>query len=176
MMAYAKCTLGVPNRGGKGKNEAARMVKARIERFERGEWMQVFAEEGLRVQPLRSAKKARTNEPIPPTQRVLDKGFMNSMQGFLDDGAFSKAAKHLLSNGVHDAADPEVRRILEGLHPKAAPVGSLPGGSNFSWSDESEEVRKRLKKTAGNHPPVPVGECGGTVWAEAAALAGHPAE
>ena len=109
--------------------------------------MQLFSE-GIRVQPARAAKKPRAAEQLPPDQRALDKGFVNSLQGLLDDGAFSKAAKHLLSKGLHDGADPEVRRILESLHPKAAPPGSLEGGQPFEWGDD-EEVCASAPKPCG---------------------------
>ena len=61
-------------------------------------------------------------QPQSLEEKTLDKGFLNSLQGLMDDRAFSKAAKHLLSSGIHDAADHEVRMALESLHPAREPI------------------------------------------------------
>ena len=65
---------------------------------------------------------------------------MNALQGLLDDGAFSKAAKHLLSEGIHDPAEEGVRAALDALHPRREPVqGEFPSAP---WEvDNSPEGR-----------------------------------
>jgi hypothetical protein len=163
LMAFAKVTLALPRRGGKDKNEACKEVRKRVTRFKNGEWLAMWNEqEGTRVQPQRGAKKARTSEALPPNKRALDKGFINSLQGFLDDGAFSKAAKHLLSAGLHDSSDVEVRKALEGLHPRRPPVQPLPVEDHWDWDDEDEEqARRRLKLLRDVVLQFPLGSAGG---------------
>jgi hypothetical protein len=163
VMAFAKVTLALPKRGGKDKNEACKEVRKRVARFLNGEWLALWTEqEGSRVQPQRSTKRAKTMGDLPPNKRALDKGFINSLQGFLDDGAFSKAAKHLLSVGLHDSSDAEIRKALEGLHPKRAPVQPLPVVDQWDWDDTSDEQeRHRLKLLRDVVLQFPLGSAGG---------------
>ena len=115
LMPYPKCTLAIPHRGGhKNKNEACRLVRARVLLFEGEGWLKCWhSVEGARSQPNRTLKKLRAENTVPIQYKTLDKGFLNSLQGLMDDGAFSKAAKHLLTTGLHDSANAEVRKALE---------------------------------------------------------------
>ena len=93
-MTYHKCTLAIPHRGGhKNTNEACRLVRARVLLFETEGWLKCWhAVEGARSQPNRSLKKLRSENAAPIQSKTLDKGFLNILQGLMDDGAFSKAA------------------------------------------------------------------------------------
>ena len=62
-------------------------------------------------------KKAKADGQQSVGSKAQDKGFLNAHQGLLDDCAFSKGAKHLLSEGVHDSADEHVREAPGLLHP-----------------------------------------------------------
>ena len=122
LLAFPKCTLGLPHRGGKkNKDEASRLVRQRILSFQEKGWQAcVGMMTGTREQPRWKRQKPEGQQPLG--RKTQDKGFLNALQGLLDDGAFSKAAKHLLSEGVHDPADEQVREALQKLHPKREPV------------------------------------------------------
>jgi hypothetical protein len=47
---------------------------------------------------------------------------VRTIRGLIEEGALSKAAKHLLSEGLADVADPSVLERLRALHPSAPPV------------------------------------------------------
>ena len=62
-----------------------------------------------------------------------DEGFLGTLQGLMHDAALSKAVKHLLSDGIHDAMEDTIRKKLADLHPKAPPVkGDFPT-SKWEW-------------------------------------------
>ena len=63
----------------------------------------------------------------------------------MDDGAFSKAAKHLLSTSLHDLADAEVRRALEALHPAREPIADEFPKEMWPVDTSPEGQRARLK-------------------------------
>ncbi len=79
--------------------------------------------------------------------RLGDPGFLRSLRGLLEDGAYGKAVARLLSNGVHDAAEEAVRAKLESLHPKATPVdpSSLPPPQPWERDESEDGVRARLR-------------------------------
>ena len=83
-------------------------------------------------------------------KRLSKEGFLNSLQGFIEDGAFSKAVKHLISDGLHDGLDQEVRKELRRLHPTEDPVTGAPMGKPWPKADSDDERRaffKTLKET-----------------------------
>ena len=63
----------------------------------------------------------------------------------MDDRAFSKAAKHLLSTGLHDSADTEVRKALEALHPAREPIAEEFPKELWPMDTSPEGRRARLK-------------------------------
>lgn len=162
LCAYPKCTLGLPNRGGRrNRDEAAREVRARVAKFEAEGWLACWkSSEGTRVQPSRSRKRLKP-EALSLEAKTLDRGFMNSLQGLLDDGAFSKAAKHLLSEGVHDGSDMEVRAALETLHPKRLPVTTSFNCKPWPIDNSAEGRRARLKALRATILEFPLGSAGG---------------
>ena len=76
LMTYPKCTLAVPHRGGhKNKNEACRLVRARVLLFEADGWLKCrHTVEGVRNQPTRSLKKLKPEGTVPIQSKTLDKG------------------------------------------------------------------------------------------------------
>ena len=163
LMTYHKCTLAIPHRGGhKNKNEACRLVRARVLIFEAEGWLKCWnAVEGARSQPNRTLKKLRTENAAPIQSKTLDKGFLNSLQGLMDDGAFSKAAKHLLSTGLHDSADAEVRRALEALHPAREPIADEFPKEMWPVDTSPEGQRARLKALRQCMLQFPLGSAAG---------------
>ena len=49
---------------------------------------------------------------------------MRTIRSLVEEGALSKAAKHLVSEGLADATDPQVIEKLRSLHPTAEPVAT----------------------------------------------------
>ena len=66
-------------------------------------------------------KVVRTRAQVQ-AQESLSPGAIRTIHSFVEEGALSKAAKHLLSEGLADASDPSVLERLRALHPTAPPV------------------------------------------------------
>jgi hypothetical protein len=66
-------------------------------------------------------KVLRTRAQVQ-AQEGLSPGAIRTIQNLVEEGALSKAAKHLLSEGLADASDPSVVERLRALHPTAPPV------------------------------------------------------
>ena len=96
LLAYTKTTLAVPHRGGvKHKTEVSKEVLKRVEAFASGQWLAMWKEAGA------GTRKSASRQPKRHVDgdiaaKVKDVSFLRSLQGFLDDGAYGKAAKHLL--------------------------------------------------------------------------------
>ena len=104
LCAYPKVTLGLPHRGGKQhRTDQLHEVRRRITQFSSGAWLALWnsSVEGTRQNPQRLRKRPR-QESESDSGHMLDPGFLRGLQGFLDDGAYSKATKHLLSEGLHE--------------------------------------------------------------------------
>ena len=108
LCAYPKITLSIPHRGGQGRWDQAREVRRRVHAFSDGAWLDLWKATGagMRSNPRRGRKRPADEGTESTPSRVQDKGFLNSLQGMMEDGAFGKAAKHLLSAGLHDPTDP----------------------------------------------------------------------
>ena len=160
LLAFPKCTLGLPHRGGKkGKDEASRLVRQRVACFQEQGWLACLAQmPGTREQPRR---KRQRPEGASLESKTLDKGFQRTLQGLLDDGAFSKAARHLLSEGVHDPADEGVRLELAKLHPSREPVAERYPGLAWDVDDSPEGRRARVKLLRATVLKFPLGSAGG---------------
>ena len=52
-----------------------------------------------------------------PSEAVVE-----AIRGLVQEGALSKAAKHLLSEGLADSSDPAIAEKLRNLHPLGTPV------------------------------------------------------
>ena len=113
LLAYPKVTLEPPTRGGRcHKDEAGRVVKAGVARFVNGEWEEQWRE----IRGIRVANKRRRMDPVDKEKRLSQSTFLASLQGFMEDGAFSKAVKHLVSECLHYSLDEGVRTELRRLH------------------------------------------------------------
>ena len=161
MLLFPKCTLGLPHRGGKKhKNDIANLVRGRVTTFTSEGWLACWGKmEGSRAAMPRTLKRKR--DPLPPGKRAEDQGFLASLQGLMDDGAFSKAAKHLLSEGVHDSGDLEIHRLLENLHPKRHPPQYLNAGLPWEVDSSLEGLKTRLKELRRTVMSFPLGSAGG---------------
>ena len=79
----------------------------------------------------------------------------------MDDGAFSKAAKHLLSTGLHDAADAAVRKALEALHPARNRIAEVFPSEMWPMDTSPEGQKTRLKALKQNILQFPLGSAAG---------------
>ena len=79
----------------------------------------------------------------------------------MDDGASSKAAKHLLSSGLHDSADAEVRKALEALHPAREPISETFHTEMWPVDTSPEGQRARLKALKQSILQFPLGSAAG---------------
>ena len=129
VLAFPKLTLGLPHRGGaKHKDELAREVKRRLDRFREAGFAVAWQEsKGRSVAPRKRQPSKRAPASVQDkVARLSDENFVSALEGLMHDGAFSKAVKHLLSEGIHDASDQRVLQALEDLHPKGAPIDMVP--------------------------------------------------
>ena len=106
--------------------DQAREVRRRVHAFSDGAWLDLWKATGAgtRSNPRRGRKRPADEDTESAPSRVQDRGFLNSLQGMMEDGAFGKAAKHLLSAGLHDPTDPAVLEALRRLHPPPAPMSA----------------------------------------------------
>ena len=126
LLAFPKLTLLAPVRAGKkhNKNEV-RTILDRVARFMDGEVVSLWDEfRGQGIAQSRSRRPPSTSAMSiqEKVDRIHDAPFLRTLSGLMQDGAFSKAVRHLLSDGVHDAMDEGVRHKLFALHPSALPI------------------------------------------------------
>ena len=101
----------------------------RVRLFEKGDVALLWSE-------LQTATPARGKKASRPTTRSqttaksveadvgdqLPKFMVDTIRGLVQEGALSKAAKHLLSEGLADSTDPVIAEKLRHLHPVGTPV------------------------------------------------------
>ena len=163
--SFQKITLWSP-RGGKGsKGRTAELIRSRLDRFMAGEW-QLLWDEYLHGMPRPDRKKRKTDSPLSlhdKVERLSQSPFLNTLRGLMEDGAFGKAMRHLLSDGVHDSTDQNVRDKLRQLHPHgpefpctSTPMKAFP----FPREEDTQEKRDlqyRLRETLLSFPRAAAG-------------------
>ena len=100
-------------------------IHDRIRRFMEGDLPSLwedFKGQGIAQSRSRRSSNRQTATMQDKVDRVHDAPFLHTLKGLMQDGAFSKAVRHLLSDGVHDALDDAVRSKLSSLHPAAQPI------------------------------------------------------
>ena len=109
--------------------------------------MQLLWEEASLKAP-RATEGVKTRGAQAKEAESLPRGVVDTIRGLVEEGALSKAAKHLLSEGLADTKDSAVTEKLHSLHPDRPPVNleaaGLPkdikvdlsaGDEEFSWAD-----------------------------------------
>ena len=147
VIAFPKLTLGLPHRGGaKHKDELAREVKRRLDRFREAGFEALWQETKGRstITRKRQPSKRAPASVQDKVARLSEDNFVSALEGLMQDGAFSKAVKHLLSEGIHDASDHRVLQALECLHPKGDPIDMVPPSEPWHWDDSEDGKRERL--------------------------------
>ena len=111
-------------RGGKGKGaQAAVDIIRRVRLFEKWDIAVVWSE----IQTATLARGKKTSRPNTRSQTTARTGeedardqlpgsVVDTIRGLVQEGALSKAAKHLLSEGLADSTDPAIAEKLRQLH------------------------------------------------------------
>ena len=129
----------------RGKTHAKQLVSTisrRLRLFAQGEYATLWAEATSasvptsRVRPREGSRRAKGGD--------LSQGMVDTIRWLVEEGALSKAAKHLVSRGLADRTDPEVAQKLRLLHPHApeVPLGgdsTLPASIPTSLEVQPEE-------------------------------------
>ena len=146
-VSFPKLILRAPQRGGKGHRKQAELaMEKRLDQWEAG------IRKDLWDETLTSVSKPKGNGPETRAQDeedndTLPKKTIEIIRGLVEEGALSKAAKHLVSRGVADIRkDPANAAKLQALHPRAGnphhenlgiprshAVAFSEKGDDFSW-------------------------------------------
>ena len=96
-------------------------VMRRIRIFEAGHLATLWAEaQTSQQQP--GPKAPRTRAQVQADEASLPASSIHGIRNLVEEGALSKAAKHLLSEGLADVTDPQVLEKLRALHPAGEPI------------------------------------------------------
>ena len=110
-VALPKLVLRELPRGGKSHHgQAAEVVRRRLGLFREGRYEALWDAPDER-------RKPRTRGQAKVGEFELSKASVDTIRGLVEEGALSKAAKHLVSRGLHDSSDPAVCTALQELHP-----------------------------------------------------------
>jgi hypothetical protein len=148
LMCFPKLVLRSSKRAGvKHQRQAAHDMDRRLRLFKEGQlgslWLEAMAD-AKRVpseRPMRTRQTAQMEEDgVMPTAQV------GKIRALVEEGALSKAAKLLLSQGLADSRDPTVDRVLRELHPPPQPHmvagDALPSSAPGGLAHEGEEAEK----------------------------------
>jgi hypothetical protein len=103
-------------RGARHPHEAANTVTQRLMRFTRGE----FA--GLWARDVGPQRKMRTRADTAEAESgELPAAVVRGVRALVEEGAWGKAAKLLVSRGLADITDPSTKEKLRTLNPLAPP-------------------------------------------------------
>ena len=164
LLVFPKVTLGLPHRGGaKHRDEASRVVCHRVARFVAEGYLPLWAEARGRGTAKRATQRLSSEQTAmrQKVQRLGDVKFLATLQGLMQDGAFSKAVKHILSDGLHDTLDPRVQEKLAALHPDRVPLNGIPSHEPWPWDNSPEGQRERLNELRSIISDFPAGSAAG---------------
>ena len=144
LMCFPKLVLrSSGRRGRKHQRQVAHDLESRLRLFQTGQlgalWAEAkaMAERKPREAPARTRAQAKMEEDgtMPESQ-------VEMIRALVGEGALSKAAKLLTSQGLANSQDPIVESALRGLHPQALPHlvagGALPASVQGSLPSEAE--------------------------------------
>ena len=131
LQCFPKLVLRAPKRAGKSHaKQVAHEISRRLHLFNLGELATLWGEATTTV--LRG-KPTRTRAQTKAQEGSLPRSVVQTIRGLVEEGALSKAAKHLLSQSLADVSDPQVMERLRSLHPHAPPI-TIGGDSLFPGS------------------------------------------
>jgi hypothetical protein len=120
LQCFAKLVLRAPKRMGRAHaKKLALDVARRLRAFEAGQLSLLWSEATMAIQ---RDKPVRTRAAAKADEETLPKAVQETIRALVEEGALSKAAKHLVSTGLADSSDPAVLESLRRLHPTAAPI------------------------------------------------------
>jgi hypothetical protein len=158
LFVMPKLTLWAP-RGRKAKAplQMGNEINRRLRSFADGNLSALWQELGIVYPP--SATKARTRASAHRgDDDTLPESVVAGVRGLVEEGAFAKAAKHLVSRGLLSANDPAVLAKLRDLHPTGNPVHlggdhQLPTDNGFRASGDTADWEDRTVKAVARFPP-----------------------
>ena len=122
LQCFPKLVLRASKRAGKAHTKQTAMdISRRLRMFEAGHISNLWAESQTILQ---RDKPARTRAQVKEQEESLPRSVVQAIRGLVEEGALSKAAKHLLSESLADASDPSVLERLRALHPSAGPIST----------------------------------------------------
>ena len=152
LLALPKCALCVPSRGGKGrKAQNLRRTLGRIERFAQGDLLGLWEDGAPLPGKAAAARKRKRGCALSfedKVARMEDDHFVGQIRALVEEGALSKAARHITSDGILDPHAEGVLDALRGLHPQAAApdVSGVGSGEPISRDMSPEGTVKRVGK------------------------------
>ena len=145
-LAFPKLTLASPYRGRQSAHALASSVLDRVHAFSSRSPLALAHEALDKARPPKRQKAQQHLSLAEKEARLSGPGFINSLESLMRDGAFSKAVRHILSDGLHDPTDPAVLRSLADKHPTRPPPQPLPEPlPRPFWDDTPEGKAARLK-------------------------------
>jgi hypothetical protein len=152
---FQKVTLWSP-RGGKGhKGQAAQLIRSRVDRFKSGDLASLWDEFRQGIPRQKSTAFPSLEDKV---DRLQEAPFLNTLRGLVEDGAFGKAVRHLMSDGLHDPLDHKVQAKLRDLHPRrpevifVEPVSKVFPFPKEESSQEQHDLNKFLRETLLSFP------------------------
>ena len=120
---FPKMVLRASGRGGNShKRENEINISKRLALWKERKFGDLWDDLKASIKP-HSSKRKTTSDSAEEDPEKNSARSCDIIRGLVEEGAFSKAAKHLISKGVADASnDPEVSRKLQALHPHANDV------------------------------------------------------
>ena len=105
---------------------------------------ELWSELNAQQMPRRSNRKRQRQDTLEQYDDVLE----GQLQSLIGEGALGKAAKHLVSEGIHDPCDPKVLEILRLLHPQPPNGPTIPDCPTWGTCLEDDPgIRKQTLKT-----------------------------
>ena len=155
LLLFPKYVLQMPARWGtKHRNSNLRSIIQRAQAIMEHPIPDLWAELNSSPLPRRSARK-RTRPPSDgEAPDPYDEFLEGRLQSLIAEGALGKAAKHLVSEGIHEPGDPTVTAALRDLHPQPDNLPTFPDCP--SWGEclleDSGERRKLIKEAILSFP------------------------
>ena len=116
------CLRRVPVKGKFSVSELEMSLLRRLDLFRRGDWQTLWAEATADTAPSHSVVETRAAKRLRQGDDSLPDAGVRRACTLVGEGAPAKAIQFLLSDGLHQASDPEVQARLRALHPPGRPV------------------------------------------------------
>ena len=145
----------MPPNAGKRGNLAADIIR-RLRLFHDRAWEALWSE--VPPHPTRNgARRPQTRSQTAALSDTLPTHVADTIRGLVEEGAYSKAAKHLLSRGTASLSDPKVAEKLSALHPKGRTVQlgedePLPANLPIDWDLTKDDWEVRALKAIQSFP------------------------